>query len=131
MKNGTSIAGRQTALSKSANLPSQLWQIDISPANGLPDRIADEVLDNARFALLPDQLKISASRGFLIQGDIDRRQVERLASELLVDSVVEQAIIAPVGDDQHGGIRADIQIRFMYCPCPVSPTPKVKPPWRR
>ncbi len=126
MKNGTSIAGRQTALSKSANLPSQLWQIDISPANGLPDRIADEVLDNARFALLPDQLKISASRGFLIQGDIDRRQIERLASELLVDSVVEQAIIAPVGDDQHGVIGAGYPNLIYVLPLPGVTDPEAE-----
>ena len=45
-----------------------------------------------------EALAITSARGFLIQGDLDRGQLERIAGELLADRVVERAVVAPVGD---------------------------------
>jgi phosphoribosylformylglycinamidine synthase subunit PurSL len=53
-----------------------LWEVDIYPAEGQPDRAS----------------------GYLIQGELSRANVERLAHELLADPVVEQPVVAPVGD---------------------------------
>ena len=47
---------------------------------------------------LAADLKVSAARSYLIQADWDRRQAERVALELLTDTIVERAIVAQVGD---------------------------------
>ena len=47
---------------------------------------------------LADNLPITSARGYLIQGDLDRAQVVRIADELLADSVVERTVAAPLGD---------------------------------
>ena len=46
----------------------------------------------------PTDLAVTSARGYLIQGDLDRGQVERIADELLADRVVERTVVAPVGD---------------------------------
>ena len=43
-------------------------------------------------------LEIKSARGYLIQGDLDRAQVERITAELFADQVVERTVVAPVGD---------------------------------
>ena len=43
-------------------------------------------------------MPVTSARGYLIQGDLDRGQVERIADELLADRVVERTVVAPVGD---------------------------------
>ena len=75
----------------------QLWQIEIQPKPGNPNRIVEEVLDNASFLGLPDSLQVNASKGFLIQGSLELADAEKLARELLVDSVVERSCIDRVG----------------------------------
>ena len=42
-------------------------------------------------------LKIASARGYLIQGDLDRAAVERIAAELLSDPLVERTVIAEAG----------------------------------
>ncbi len=81
----------------SDNAASCLWQIEISPRSGLPDRLAAEILDGWRFLELPDSLRVSAARGFLIQGQISEQQIRELARDLLVDDVVEKAVIHVCG----------------------------------
>ena len=76
-----------------------LWQIDISPVEGQPDRLALEILDNAKDLRISDSLQVSASRGFLVQGDLTKQQIEELTKNLLVEPVVEQCQFAPVGDE--------------------------------
>ena len=45
-----------------------------------------------------DKLRVDAARGYLVQGDLTVAQIQRLADELLADSVVERTVVAPVGD---------------------------------
>jgi hypothetical protein len=45
-------------------------------------------------------LQIATSRGFLLQGELDERQVRSAAETLLADAVTETTLIAPVGDAQ-------------------------------
>ncbi len=101
----------------------QLWQIEILPAVGQPNRIADEVIDNARFLMLPDSLRISAAQGFLIQGPVDQQQIAKLANELLVDTVVERFVVAPVGDPELSNSPEDLP-NIVY----VLPQPGVTDP---
>ena len=74
-----------------------LWEVDIYPRSGQPNQAADDVVTEAADLGLP-RLCVTAARGYLIQGRLERDQVERLARELLADDVVETTVVAPVGD---------------------------------
>ncbi len=75
-----------------------LWQIEIYPADGQPDLDAQRVSADAADLGIARQLQLHAARGYLIQGPTDRQQIERVATELLADGVVERTLVAPVGD---------------------------------
>jgi len=75
-----------------------LWEIDIYPAPGQPDRLAQQVAADARDLGFARDLNITSASGYLIQGPLDKKQIRRLADELFIDRVVERAVIAPVGD---------------------------------
>ena len=77
-----------------------LWEIDIHPAEGQPDRAAERVANTARELGLASDLHAATARGYLIQGkSLGRADIEQLASELLSDSVVERAVVGRVGDE--------------------------------
>ncbi len=79
-----------------------LWEIDIYPAEGQPDLLGSAVsADAADLGLAPD-LSISSARGYLLEGKLTQAEVERLASSLFSDAVVERTVVAPVGDDRLG-----------------------------
>lgn len=78
---------------------STLWQIDIFPVEGQPNRLSDEVLDDAKDLGLDASLNLSAARGFLIQGPLTRKHVAEITANLLVEPVVESCRFASVGDD--------------------------------
>ncbi len=95
-----------------------LWEVDIYAAEGQPDLGAREAAAAAaELHILSDiscggdagsagtagtaatqALAVTSARGFLIQGELDRGQIERIADELLADRVVERSVVAPVGD---------------------------------
>jgi len=75
-----------------------LWEIDIYPAEGQPDLIGDQVAGDTADLGLADNLAVAAARGYLVQADLDRDQVMRIADELLADRVVERTVVAPVSD---------------------------------
>jgi phosphoribosylformylglycinamidine synthase len=76
-----------------------LWEIDIHPAEGQPDQAAERVVAAARELGLADELRVSTARGFLLQGaSLSRERLERLAVELLADTVVERAVVGRPGD---------------------------------
>jgi phosphoribosylformylglycinamidine synthase len=82
-----------------------LWEIDIHPDRGQegcarqPDRAAERVATSARELGLAENLQVATARGFLLQGaQLNRQRVERLATELLADTVVEQFGVGQPGD---------------------------------
>ncbi|MEX2118079.1 MAG: phosphoribosylformylglycinamidine synthase subunit PurL [Pirellulales bacterium] len=75
-----------------------LWQVDIYPAPGQPDMAAARVAGEAADLGLASQLEVTAAHGYLVQGDLDRRQVERLACELFSDPVVERTVVGQCGE---------------------------------
>ena len=77
---------------------STIWQIDLLPSDGFPDRLADEVLADTGDFGLPDSLVLKTARTFLIQGNLGREDVERIGNEFLAEPVVEQTVIAENGD---------------------------------
>ncbi|MFO0870050.1 MAG: phosphoribosylformylglycinamidine synthase subunit PurL [Pirellulales bacterium] len=75
-----------------------LWEIDIYPAAGQPDLAGRAVAAAAADFGLADQLRVHAGWGYLLEGDLQAAQVERLVQELLADTVVETALFAPIRD---------------------------------
>jgi phosphoribosylformylglycinamidine synthase II len=76
-----------------------LWEVDIHPAPGQVDLMARQVAAQAADLGLAEDLAVRSARGYLIQGSLDRQQVERIAQRLLADRVVERTVVAPVGDE--------------------------------
>jgi len=77
-----------------------LWEVDIYPAEGQPDLAGDEAAADAKDVGLAVDLSVCAAKGYLLQGDLTREQVEMLAQELLSDRIVERTIVAAIGDDR-------------------------------
>ncbi len=75
-----------------------LWEVDIYPADGQPDADASKIISEANELALADDLRVWAARGYLIEGDLDRTDIQRLARELLVDPVVERGVLGQVGE---------------------------------
>jgi phosphoribosylformylglycinamidine synthase II len=80
------------------NIFVTLWEINIHPADGQPDLMGRQVVDDARTLGLTSSLQVRAAHGYLIQGELDRDQATLAARQLLVDSVTETFRLAPVGD---------------------------------
>lgn len=78
----------------------KIWQVDVYPREGEPDRIAEQIVSDAVDLGLAtkDKLVIRGARGFLIQAELDQKTIEQIATKLLVDSVVEQFHVSLVGD---------------------------------
>lgn len=76
-----------------------LWEVDIYPREGQPDPAAANIRAEVADLQLAADLTVAAGRGFLLQGDLDRESVERLAEELLADVLVERTVIGRVGDE--------------------------------
>lgn len=84
--------------SSSATSSPTIWQIEISPVVGQPDRLADVVADSARDMQLDTSFQVYAAKGFLLQGDLTRNDIEQLTKNLLVEPVVEQCQFGTIGD---------------------------------
>ena len=57
-----------------------LWEIDIYPAPGQPDRLALQAAAGAAELGIAENLQVVAASGYLIQGELDRDQMDRLAT---------------------------------------------------
>ncbi|MBC8352550.1 MAG: phosphoribosylformylglycinamidine synthase subunit PurL [Planctomycetes bacterium] len=77
-----------------------LWEIDIYPGEGQPDRLGDAVAGDAADLELASDLSVTAARGFLVQGELDETQAIQLARELFADGVVERTVVARAGDQR-------------------------------
>ena len=76
-----------------------LWEVDIHPRPGLPDRDAERVVADAADIGITGALSVRSARGFLIESpSLDAGQVEQLAAQLFADALVEEPVSAPVGD---------------------------------
>ncbi|MBN2217431.1 MAG: phosphoribosylformylglycinamidine synthase subunit PurL [Pirellulales bacterium] len=75
-----------------------LWEVDIYPAPGQPNRLAQSATAEAADLGFPASLAIDAAHGYLLQGELRPEQVERITAELLADGVVQRTVIARVGD---------------------------------
>ena len=103
-----------------------LWEVDIYPAEGLPDQAGRQAEGDAADLGFAQAVSVTAARGYLIQGDLDRSQVERVARELLADTLVEQTVVAPRGDavlNQPPPTRdaAAVQVHVLFKPGVMDP----------
>ncbi len=75
-----------------------LWEIDVHPSAGQPDRDAERLIDAAA-AIGITIAAAATARGYLIESDsVGPEAARRIADALLVDGVVERGVIARVGD---------------------------------
>ncbi len=74
-----------------------LWEIDLHPAAGERDLLASAAISQAADLGL-GSFTAAAARGFLLEADFTQAEVELLARELLADLVVEQPLVARVGE---------------------------------
>jgi len=74
-----------------------LWEVDIYPGEGHLDRAAERIAADAAELGLGD-VRLAAAHGYLVQGSLGRGEIDRLACELLADTVVERTVVGAVGD---------------------------------
>ncbi len=98
-----------------------LWEVDIFAAPGLPDVVGTEIMTDAADLGFPATLSLIAARGYLLQGDLTREQVDALVAKLLADSVVERATVGLVGDPALSRAPSDFVGKIVY----VLPKPGV------
>src|SRR5262245_18462351 len=75
-----------------------LWEVDIYPAEGQPNRAAASVRGNAGDLHLAENLDMVATYGYLIETTAQAGDFQRAAADLLADRVVEKTVVAAVGD---------------------------------
>src|SRR5687768_11985285 len=78
-------------------MSNKLWQIDVYPASGQPDPLGRGIMADAADLGLGKNLQVTTARGYLVQGQLEQADVQRLANKLFADPVVERTVIAPVG----------------------------------
>lgn len=76
-----------------------LWQIDIYPAEGQIDREAVRTTEEISELGLGEQVSVAFARGFLVQGNFEEEDAQRLATTLLADSVTEFPVVAIAGEE--------------------------------
>ncbi len=65
------------------------WRFEISPKDNFADRIGNGVLEDIQSLNIQSVTKVSFARVFLIEGEFDDSFANRIAEELLTDSVCE------------------------------------------
>jgi phosphoribosylformylglycinamidine synthase len=96
------IHGSSNAFWRKENNDVTLWEVDIYPAPGQPDLAAEQIAGDAADMGLADQLQLRTARGYLVDGSLDRAEIEQISQRLLSDSVVETTIIDEVGQSSLG-----------------------------
>jgi len=79
-----------------------LWHLQIDPASGRVDRTGRQVAADAAELGLPGPWSVAASRGFLIEGDLSRDDLDRAARTVLADPLVETYTIRPSLEPENG-----------------------------
>jgi phosphoribosylformylglycinamidine synthase len=110
----------------SSEQETTIWQIDLFPVDSMPDRLAEEVLDDAHDLQISEGLKVKAARSFLIQGAISESQANDIANHLLVEPVVERCVVAKVGSQSLGEIPDGFSTLVNVMPLPGVTDPQAE-----
>ena len=73
-----------------------LWQIDIHPNPCQHDRAGQQTANEIHELGLGDNLVIAASRGYLIQSEMDAHQAGQIGATMLADAVTERTVIGRI-----------------------------------
>ncbi len=73
-----------------------LWHLQIAPSPGQPDLAGRRVVADVAELGISGPWSVSAARGFLIEGAIDRAGIEKAARAVFVDPVVETLVLRSV-----------------------------------
>ena len=95
--------------SKKGDANGMLWEVDVLPADGRPDRAAERLVDAAAHAGFTG-LTVATAVGYLVEGDaLDEAAAHRIADGVFTDSVVEFRRVGKVGrrTEQRGEIRGE------------------------
>src|SRR5436305_5800503 len=79
-----------------------LWHLQITPAAGRLDLEGQRIAADAVDLGLPGPWRVAAGRGFLIEGDLSREDLQRAAESVLADPVAESFAIQPCGESDAG-----------------------------
>ncbi|GAB4147041.1 MAG: phosphoribosylformylglycinamidine synthase subunit PurL [Planctomycetaceae bacterium] len=89
-----------------------LWEVEIRPRDGQPDREAERVLAETKSTGTNSIRSIRSARSFLVQGEVDSSDVERIAETLLADPITEQFHISETAsrepDNQNGAAESEL-----------------------
>ena len=108
------------------NPNSVLWQIEIRPDHGQPDRLARNILADAIDLGLPSSIQLRSTRGFLIQGTLSEQEVQEIASSLLTEPVVESFQFGICGDDQFAESPSELPSLYYVLPLPGVTDPEAE-----
>ena len=75
-----------------------LWEVDVHLRDAAADHAARAVVAGAAELGLTDCTRAKVAAGWLIEGDLSRADVERLAAAVLTDPVTETFVVAEAGD---------------------------------
>jgi phosphoribosylformylglycinamidine synthase len=89
-----------------------LWEVEIRTKEGDPDRArVCEEFDLLTHTHQGAALITGSARGYLLQGDLDRQQAERLVHELLLDPLVETGRLAEINQAGPGTVLATVLLK--------------------
>jgi phosphoribosylformylglycinamidine synthase len=125
-----SDSNSQQTSTASKNSPSSsgesIWQIDLFPTAGMPDRLAEEILSDAQDLGLPADMKVKAARSFLLQGNLTEATARDIAKNLLVEPVVEHCVVAEIGSDTLSQIPSGYELLVNVMPLPGVTDPQAE-----
>ena len=75
-----------------------LWEVEIHPATGEPDREGQRVLAECQILGTTSIREVQAARSFLIEGNVQEEQVRQAAEQILADIVAESYQLRPLAD---------------------------------
>jgi phosphoribosylformylglycinamidine synthase len=73
-----------------------LWEVEIRPASGQVDREGERILAECSGLGLGSVSTVTAARSFLLEGELDEAEANRLGQTLLVDGVAETFTVTRV-----------------------------------
>src|SRR5688572_7768424 len=86
---------------------AMLWEIEIRPRGQDAER--QRVCDEYRLLTHAGGNVVTAgSRGYLLEGDLDHDAAQRLLDELLLDPLVEEAVLGSLNANNPGAGRATV-----------------------
>jgi phosphoribosylformylglycinamidine synthase len=91
-----------------------LWEVEIRPGVNREDREGSRIAAEAKAVGASSIRDVASGHAFLIEGDLQRTALERVAREFLVDGVVESFTLRPLsaGAEPHGNGHLLLNVLF-------------------